>query len=65
MSKPFLMCVELRSGIGIRAESRRNILKQYGTVNVMDIHYATQKEIEWVRAMGGFVPEGRIHKEPA
>jgi hypothetical protein len=63
-SKPIIKYIELSGrGCGLSTDSEANILKREGTANVALIRNATQKDVDWVRGMGGYVPEGRIAKE--
>ena len=58
--------VDLYDGYcGLSGESKSAILRRYGTDNVRSITPATQDQIAWVRAMGGYVPEqkGRRTKD--
>lgn len=64
MSKPIIKAIELHiGGIGLSIYSKSTILICEGTANVRSIHNATKKDVEWVKAMGGYVPDGRIAKE--
>ena len=61
MRKPTIRYVELAGlGCGLSTDSERNILRREGTSNVRRISNATKENVEWVRAMGGYVPDGRI-----
>lgn len=44
----------------LSTDSRAQILREEGTNNVSEIRNATAADIESVRSMGGYVPEGRI-----
>ncbi len=50
----------MESYCGLTTESASAVLRRYGTDNVRDVRPATQAEIDWVRAMGGEVPEGVV-----
>jgi len=50
--------VELYGGrCGLSANTEAQIRKQEGDSNIKRISVATKEQIEWVRAMGGYVPE--------
>jgi hypothetical protein len=57
MSKPYLKVIELRQGgMGLSTSSDPDIRRNHGMYNLRTIRYATQKDIDWVRCMGGHVP---------
>ena len=54
--------LETMQGCGIRCaaniqQARKNALVESGTFNFKSIRKATKRDIEWVRAMGGHVPD--------
>jgi hypothetical protein len=53
------------SGCGLSTDMPTQIVRRYGTANVRLIRNATEKDVAWVRGMGGAVPDGRIAKELA
>ncbi len=59
-----IMYVELSNGrCGLSTDSKAEIMKQVGTDNLRSISVATKKQIDFVRAMGGYVPvDGKIPK---
>lgn len=64
MSKPIIRYIELYGGgCGLRAESPASIYRSEGTSNVRLVRNATEKDIVYVKAMGGHVPDGRIAKD--
>lgn len=66
MAKPIIQYVErFGGGCGLKTGSRRQIEREMGTDNVRLIRNATEEDVSWVRAMGGYVPDGRIVKEPS
>lgn len=63
MSKPVIKYISLwGGGCGLSTSSKSEILRSHGTANVQLVRPATQKDVEWVRAFGGYVPDGRIEK---
>ena len=55
--------IEFRNGYcGLSQEPKRTILRRHGTENVGSISPATAEQIDYVRAMGGYVPERAIKK---
>lgn len=66
MSKPIIRYIELTNGrCGLSIETALQIRREEGSRNVKNITNATAKQVEWVRGMGGLVPDGRIVKEKA
>lgn len=62
--KPTIRYVSLvAGGCGLTTDPVRSILKREGTANVRSISNATQKQVDWVRAMGSYVPDGIIRAE--
>ena len=54
--------VETMQGCGIRSAAniqvaRKSALAESGSSNFKSIRKATQSDVEWVRAMGGHIPE--------
>lgn len=54
--------VETMQGCGIRSatniqQARKSALAESGTSNFKSIRKATKSDVEWVRAMGGYIPE--------
>ncbi len=49
--------------MGLSISSEAAILRREGTANVKSIRNATKEDVEWVQAMGGYVPNGRIAQE--
>ena len=61
MSKRIIRYIALwGSGCGLSTDTPAQIMREHGTSNVKHIRNATQEDIDWVRCMGGRVPEGRI-----
>ena len=53
--------VSLWSGqCGLSNDTPAQILRREGSANVKHIHLATEKDVAWIRGMGGKVPDGRI-----
>jgi len=48
---------------GLTTDTKREVLRREGESNVLDVRPATQQEVDWVRAMGGRVPEGKVRRE--
>lgn len=48
---------------GLTTDTKREVMKREGTSNVLEVRPATQKDVDWVRGMGGHVPNGRILKD--
>jgi hypothetical protein len=62
-SKKVIQYISLDNGrCGLSTESPRDILHRIGTENVRAIRPASQKEVDWVRAMGGDVPDGIVRE---
>ena len=61
--RPILATRLIGGGIGLSNETRATILREEGTANVASIKLATQADIDHVRAMGGYIPNGRIVQE--
>jgi hypothetical protein len=47
----------------LSTDTNRKIFDEEGRANVTLIRPATMDEVEWVRAMGGHVPEGIVRKK--
>ncbi len=62
MSKAILKYVSTDFGCTIRTGSVSQIRSRIGTDNVREIRLATEKDVAYVKHMGGFVPDGRISK---
>lgn len=60
MNKKVIKYISLRSGCGLSTKSPEQILREEGSNNVQYVRDATAKDVEWIRAMGGYVPDGRI-----
>lgn len=60
MSKKIIKYISLKSGCGLSTKSPEQILREEGSNNVEFVRNATADEVDWIRAMGGYVPEGRI-----
>lgn len=59
--RPVVNYVSLWNGrCGLSTDTRAEIMRREGTANVRGVRPATQADVEWVRGMGGYVPEGRI-----
>lgn len=41
-------------------KATRQAIEEEGRKNVTEVRAATQADLDWVTAMGGFVPEGRL-----
>lgn len=59
-SKETLYYVSTDRGCGIRAARDedavwRQLAREVGTDNVRDVREATEKDMDWVRGMGGYV----------
>ena len=57
-----LYYLETHQGCGIREakrleQARKEALAEVGYSNFKFIRQATKEEVEWVRSMGGFMPE--------
>jgi hypothetical protein len=67
--KPIINYISLVGGrCGLTTESKREVLARCGSENVVATEPATQEQVDWIRAMGGKVPDGRVvkrKKEPA
>jgi hypothetical protein len=50
-------------GCGLTTECKRDALRRIGIDNVATFRPATQADVDWVKGMGGYVPDGRIAKE--
>ncbi len=51
---------------GVRAMTPEEIRRGEGYNNVQRIRLATQQDVDWIKAMGGYVPsEGFVRKEKA
>lgn len=62
--KPTIRCVMLRNGrVGLSVAKRSTILREEGTLNVLSIENATPAQVEHVRAMGGYVPDGIVRRK--
>jgi hypothetical protein len=66
MRKPILRYVELYSGhCTIETGSNSEIIRRLGCFNVKFVRAATKKDVEWVKAFGGHVPDGKCLKQRA
>lgn len=43
------------TGCGL-CTNKNTLIKEQGTANVKNVELATKQQIDWVRAMGGYVP---------
>lgn len=60
MKKPIIKCVYVHGrGVGLFTGTDAQIKRRLGTENVERIRPAKAKDIAYVKAMGGFVPDGR------
>jgi hypothetical protein len=63
MSRKIIKAVTLRGGrVGLSAETESAIKRRVGSDNLVSVKPATQSQVDWVRAMGGIVPDGRVAK---
>jgi hypothetical protein len=60
--KPALKYVSTDFGCSIRIGPDSQIIREIGTAHIKGIRFATEKDVAWVRGMGGRVPDGRIAK---
>lgn len=63
MKKKVIKYITLSGGrCGLSTATNKDILASEGRANVASIRPATREDVEWVRAMGGHVPEGIVRK---
>lgn len=63
MKKRVINYIDLRhGGCGLTTDSRTETLRQHGMLNVKSFRPATQKDIDWVRGMGGMIPDGYLQQ---
>jgi hypothetical protein len=65
MSDNILYYVDTHQGCGIRAaknieQAIKECLKESGSYNYISTRQATHADVDWVKAMSGSVPSGRI-----
>lgn len=64
--KPIIQYIDLHGlGCALSADTPSQILRREGYANVRSIRPATSKDVAWVKAMGGYVPDGCTADEPA
>jgi len=61
-NKKKLYYVETDCGCGIRTaesieQATRDAVRECGTDNFKRVQEATEENVEWVRAMGGYIPD--------
>lgn len=64
MRRRTIMYISLHgTGCGLSTDSEKEIFRREGTSNVREVRPATQKDVDWVKAMGGYVPDGIIRRD--
>jgi hypothetical protein len=62
--RPLINMVRLANGrCGLTTDSREKVMLEQGSANVRSVMPATAADVQWVRLMGGEVPEGRLAPE--
>ena len=65
MSRKIIKRVLAYGLVGLSTDTKREILREHGRGNVQSVRNATQEDVDWVRGMGGYVPDGIVAKEQA
>lgn len=61
--KPTVRYIDLHDGTcALSTDSEAAIMRHEGARNVRMIRNATQADVDWIEAMGGRVPTGRIQE---
>jgi hypothetical protein len=63
MKKKVIKYITLSGGrCGLSTATDKDILASEGRANVASIRPATREDVDWVRAIGGHIPEGIVRK---
>lgn len=63
MKRPIINYVTLTNGwCGLTTDSKREAYNRLGSENIASFGPASQRQLDWVQAMGGKVPHGRVSR---